>query len=105
MTATTITCPRCGGTQLPNGYAHTPRGTCHCPRARAVLTVAEAVADCPEYQQNADAFLEDPITEAYGVGAEMLPLIARGHVRGCRRCTIATTVGVPQHATRQEIRK
>jgi hypothetical protein len=42
--------------------------------------------ECPELVLELDALLDDPITDYFGVGGEMVPLVRAGHRRrhGCR---------------------
>jgi len=41
--------------------------------------------DCPELNKVLEAFYDDPITIAYGVGSECAPLVIRAHrkAHGC----------------------
>lgn len=41
---------------------------------------------CPELELEEALFIDDPITQFYGLGSEMLPEVTRSHVRrhGCQ---------------------
>ena len=42
--------------------------------------------ECPGYQQEVQPALDDPMTQYYGMGDEIGPLLESKHMKRCARC-------------------
>lgn len=63
-------------------HEHEPDSMSPCTDCYALAyAYPEPEPDCPELRRLEEAFLDDPMTAATGMGGEMLPLVRQAHFR------------------------